>query len=210
VGHVAEDSTIETMARSVLADAPARFALAGHSMGGIVALEIVRQAPDRVTRLALIASDCLADPPAVAAAREDLIVAARAGRLAEAMGKALPPEALAPSEARVGLHGALLGMAGELGAETFVRHMRALQRRPDLQRTLRALKVPVLILGGRHDRLCPPRRQEFMAGLAWTARLILLEEAGHAPTLEAPEAVTAALAAWLDRQAPLTLRRSQS
>ena len=122
----------------------------------------------------------------------------------------LPPEALAPSEARGGLHGALLGMAEELGAETFVRHMRALQRRPDLQRTLRALKVPVLILGGRHDRLCPPRRQEFMAGLAWTARLILLEEAGHAPTLEAPEAVTAALAAWLDRQAPLTLRRSQS
>jgi pimeloyl-ACP methyl ester carboxylesterase len=210
VGHVAEDSTIETMARSVLADAPARFALAGHSMGGIVALEIVRQAPDRVTRLALIASDCLADPPAVAAAREDLIVAARAGRLAEAMGKALPLEALAPSEARGALHGALLAMAEELGSETFVRHMRALQRRPDLQRTLRVLKVPVLILGGRHDRLCPPRRQEFMAGLAWTARLVLLEEAGHAPTLEAPEAVTAALAAWLDRQAPLTLRRSQA
>ena len=210
VGHVTEDSTIETMARSVLADAPARFALAGHSMGGIVALEIVRQAPDRVTRLALLASDCLADPPAVAAAREDLIVAARAGRLSEAMRKALPLEALAPSEARGGLHGALLGMAEELGSETFVRHMRALQRRPDLERTLRALKVPVLILGGRHDRLCPPRRQEFMAGLAWTARLVLLEEAGHAPTLEAPQAVTSALAAWLDRQAPLTLRRSQA
>jgi pimeloyl-ACP methyl ester carboxylesterase len=179
-------------------------------MGGIVALEIVRQAPDRVTRLALLASDCLADPPAVAAAREDLIVAARAGRLAEAMGRALPLEALAPSEARAGLHSALLAMAEELGAETFVRHMRALQRRPDLQRTLRVLKVPVLILGGRHDRLCPPRRQEFMAGLAWTARLVLLEEAGHAPTLEAPQAVIAALAAWLDRQAPLTLRRSQA
>ena len=208
VGHVAEDATIEDMARSVLADAPPRFALAGHSMGGIVALEIVRQAPDRVTRLALMASDCLADPPAVAAAREELIVAARAGRLSEAMGRALPPDALAPGDGRAQLHAALLRMAQDLGPDTFVKHMRALQRRPDLQRTLRGLKVPVLILGGRHDRLCPPRRQEFMAGMAWTARLVLLEEAGHLPTLEAPEAVTQALGALLDRQAPLTLRRS--
>jgi pimeloyl-ACP methyl ester carboxylesterase len=208
VGHVAEDSTIEGMARSVLADAPARFALAGHSMGGIVALEIVRQAPERVARLALIASDCLADPPAVAAAREELIVAARAGRLSEAMRKALPPEALAPGEGRSALHAAIVCMAQDLGPEAFVRHMRALQRRPDLQRTLRMLKVPVLILGGRHDRLCPPRRQEFMAGMAWTARLQILDEAGHVPTLEAPEAVSQALLALLDRQAPLTLRRS--
>lgn len=208
VGHVAEDTTIEDMARSVLADAPPRFALAGHSMGGIVALDIVRQAPERVTRLALLASDCLADPPAVAAAREDLIVAARAGRLSEAMRKALPPEALAPGERRADLHAAVIRMAQEIGPEAFVRHMRALQRRPDQQRTLRAIKVPVLILGGRHDRLCPPRRQEFMAGMAWTARMVLLDEAGHIPTLEAPEAVTQALLALLDRQAPLTLRRS--
>lgn len=208
VGHVAEDSAIEAMARSVLADAPARFALAGHSMGGIVALEIVRQAPDRVTRLALLSSDCLADPPAVAAAREELIVAARAGRLAEAFRKALPLDAMAPSDAQGAVHGDLVAMAEELGPEVFVRHMRALQRRADLQRTLRALKIPVLILGGRHDRLCPPRRQEFMAGLAWTARLVLLEEAGHVPMLESPQAVNAALDAWLVRQAPLTLRRS--
>jgi pimeloyl-ACP methyl ester carboxylesterase len=98
-------------------------------------------------------------------------------------------------------------MAG-LGPDVFVRHTRALQRRADQQRTLRSLKIPVLILGGRHDRLCPPRRQEFMAQMAWTARLLILEEAGHVPTLEAPEAVAEALAAWLDRQAPLTLRRS--
>jgi len=208
LGHVAEDTTIEAMARSVLADAPARFALAGHSMGGIVALEILRQASERVTRLALLASDCLADPPAVAAAREDLIVAARAGQLTEAMRRALPLDALAPAPGRAELHAALLRMAQELGPEAFVRHMRALQRRADQQRTLRSLKIPVLILGGRHDRLCPPRRQEFMAQMAWTARLLILEEAGHVPTLEAPEAVVDALAAWLDRQAPLTLRRS--
>jgi pimeloyl-ACP methyl ester carboxylesterase len=208
VAHVAEDTTIEGMARSVLADTPARFALAGHSMGGIVALEVVRQAPERVARLALLSSDCFADPPAAAAAREELIVAARAGRLVEAMRKALPLESLAPGPDRAALHAALLRMAGELGPDVFVRHTRALQRRADQQRTLRSLKIPVLILGGRHDRLCPPRRQEFMAQMAWTARLLIVEEAGHVPTLEAPEAVAEALAAWLDRQAPLTLRRS--
>jgi pimeloyl-ACP methyl ester carboxylesterase len=208
VAHVAEDTSIEDMARSLLADAPARFALAGHSMGGIVALEVIRQAPDRVARVALIASDCFADPPPAAAAREELIVAARAGRLGEAMRKALPPETLAPGPDRAALHAALVRMAEELGPEVFVRHIRALQRRADLQRTLRSLKVPVLILGGRHDRLCPPRRQEFMAQMAWTARLLIVDDAGHVPTLEAPEPVTEALAAWLDRQAPLTLRRS--
>ncbi len=207
LGHVAEDATVEAMASSVLADAPPRFALAGHSLGGFVALEIVRQAPDRVTRLALLASDCMADPPAVAATREELIVAARAGRLGEAMRRAMPVEALAPGEARADLYAALLRMAQDLGPDVFVRHMRALQRRTDQQRTLRTLRIPTLILGGRHDRLCPPRRQEFMATMAWTARLVLLEEAGHLPTLEAPEAVTQALVAWLDRQEPLILRR---
>jgi pimeloyl-ACP methyl ester carboxylesterase len=210
VGHVAEDTTIEGMARSVLADAPPRFAIAGHSMGGIVALEVVRQAPERVTRLALIASDCFADPPAVAAAREELIVAARSGRLAEAMQQALPTDTLAPGPGRGELQAAMVRMTVDLGPETFVRHTRALQRRADLQRTLRAVKIPTLILGGRHDRLCPPRRQEFMAQMAWTARLLIIDDAGHIPTLEAPAAVAEAMTAWLDRQAPLTLRRSQA
>lgn len=208
VAHVTENVTVEDMAASLLADAPSRFAIAGHSMGGIVALEVARRAPDRVTRVALLASDCLSDPPGVAAAREDWIVAARAGRLGEAMRKALPVEALAPSPDRGELMTALAAMACDLGPDVFVRHTRALQRRGDQQKTLRALRVPALILGGRHDRLCPPRRQEFMAAMAWPSRLVIVEEAGHVPMLEAPGAVTAAMTDWLDRQAPLTLRRS--
>lgn len=208
VAHVTEDTTIEDMANSVLADAPPRFAVAGHSMGGIVALEVARRAPDRVTRLALLASDCLSDPPGVAAAREDWIVAARAGRLGEAMRKALPVDSLAPSAQRGELLSALAAMACDLGPDVFVRQTRALQRRGDQQKTLRALRVPALILGGRHDRLCPPRRQEFMAAMAWPSRLVIVEDAGHVPMLESPEAVTAAMVDWLDRQAPLTLRRS--
>ena len=207
VAHVAEDVSIEDMARSLLTDAPPRFALAGHSMGGIVALEVARRAPERVTRVALLASDCLPDPPAVSTAREELVVAARAGRLAEAVRKVLSAETLAPGPERADLQAALVNMALALGPEVFVRQMRALQRRADQQRTLRTLRVPTLVLGGRHDRICPPRRQEFMAAMAPMARLVILEEAGHVPTLEAPEAATAALADWLDRQAPLILRR---
>jgi pimeloyl-ACP methyl ester carboxylesterase len=208
VAHVAGDGTIGEMAGSALAAAPPRFALAGHSMGGIVALEMVRRAPERVARLALIASDCLPDPPGVAASREDMIVAARSGRLAEAMRKVLPAETLAPGPDRAALQAAIAEMALALGPEVFVRQTRALQKRSDQQQTLRALRLPLLVLGGRHDILCPPRRQEFMAAMASAARLVILEAAGHLPTLEAPEAATAALGDWLDRQAPLILRHS--
>lgn len=206
VAHVIEDATIEAMARSVLADAPPRFALAGHAMGGVVALEVARVAPERVTRIALLCSDCLAEHPVVAAAREELIVAARAGRLDEAVLQVLPEEAFAPGPGRNRLRKALMTMACDLGADVFVRQTRAMQKRADRQKTLRALRVPSLILGGKHDTLAPPRRQEVMSTMCWPTRLEIVEDAGHMPMLEAPEEVTAALYAWLDRQAPLTLR----
>lgn len=206
VAHMIEDATIEAMARSVLADAPPRFALAGHAMGGVVALEVAVAAPERVTRIALLCSDCLAEHPAVAAAREALIVAARAGRLEEAIGQVLPEEAFAPGPGRKRLREAMIAMACDLGTDVFVRQTRALQKRSDRQKALRALRVPSLILGGRHDTLAPPRRQEVMSTMCWPTRLEIVEEAGHMPMLEAPEAVTAAMRTWLDRQAPLTLR----
>jgi pimeloyl-ACP methyl ester carboxylesterase len=127
--------------------------------------------------------------------------------MGEALRQALPEEALAPGEGRNEVVERLVAMGCDLGPDVFVRQVRALQKRGDQQRTLRALKVPALILGGRHDRLCPPRRQDFMAAMAWTARLVIVETAGHVPTLEAPGAVNEALLAWLDRQAPLVLRR---
>ncbi|RME15747.1 MAG: alpha/beta hydrolase, partial [Alphaproteobacteria bacterium] len=95
-------------------------------------------------------------------------------------------------------------MAADLGADTFVRHSRALQRRPDAQKVLRTIRAPALVLCGGHDRLTPVKRHTFMAEMIPHAELAIIEEAGHLLTLEAPEKVNLALRAWMDL--PMVLR----
>jgi pimeloyl-ACP methyl ester carboxylesterase len=189
--------SVGEVAAQVLASAPRRFALAGHGLGAVVALEILGRAPERVARIALLAAEALAETPQSAAAREEGIVAAKAGRLAEVV-RTLPTfAALAPGPHRADLQATVLRMAEDLGPEVFVRQSRLMQRRPDQQRALRHLKAPALILAGAHDAATPPRRLEFLAELIATAELVVVEGAGHLPPLEAPDAVNAALARWL-------------
>lgn len=197
VGHYGGCDSIRDMAEAVLTAAPARFALAGLSLGGIVAMEVIRKAPERVTRLALMACDPLSDTPAMAGAREPLMARARAGRLEEVLRDFLPPACLAPGPRRAAIQDRFVEMGQAAGADRFVAQSRALQRRPDQQGTLRRLRVPALVMGGAHDRMCPPRRHEFMAELIPDARLAILPDAGHLVTLEAPEAVSEALETWL-------------
>ena len=204
VAAISAGETIRDMAQMVLDQAPARFALAGHSMGGIVAMEVLRRAPERVSRIALISTTPLAETPEQAAWREPHIVKAQAGRLDEAMAGSLPADNFAPTPARNAILQTVIDMAYGFGAECFIRQSRALQRRPDAQKVLRQTKVPTLILCGAHDKMTPVKRHEFMAELIPVARLEVLEAAGHMPTLEAPEQVTTALRAWMKE--PLTLR----
>jgi pimeloyl-ACP methyl ester carboxylesterase len=189
--------TIEDIAQSVLAAAPERFALAGLSMGGIVAMEVLRRAPDRISRLALMDTNCQSEMPNVAAAREPQIVGAKSGRLADIMRNEMKPNYLAPGPGRLEVLNTVMDMAMDLGPEVFVRQSRALQRRPDQQATLRKAKTPTLIVCGEHDALCPIRRHEFMAHLMPNARLEIIQDAGHLPTLERPEDVTSLLFRWL-------------
>ena len=200
---ISQGERIEQIASDLLDRLPHRFALAGLSMGGIVAMEVLRRAPTRVTRLCLMSTDAHADTPQIASAREPLIVAARAGRLGEALSQVVRPESLAPGANRVEVLDLVQSMGADLGADLFVRQMRALQRRPDQQVTLRKIKVPTLVLCGRHDRLTPVQRHEFMAQLIPNARLEILEEAGHLPPAERPEEVTAQLRQWMAQ--PLVL-----
>lgn len=197
VAPVTMGERIEEMASVLLDILPKRFALAGLSMGGIVAMEVLRRAPDRVTRIALMDTNPLAETPVIAANREPQIVKARSGRLLEVMRDEMKPNYLAPGPYRSEVLELVMDMARTLGPEVFIRQSRALQRRKDQQATLRRCKVPALVLCGAHDALCPPKRHEFMAELIPYAQLRVLEHSGHLPTLEQPDETTAALREWM-------------
>jgi len=204
VARVTRAESIREMAAEAIHHAPPRFALAGHSMGGIVAMEMLRRAPDRITRIALISTTPLPETPEQAAWREGQIVKAQAGNLSEAMRAALGPDNIGPGPGRAPVLELLDKMAADIGPQEFIRQSRALQRRPDAQKVLRMMRAPALVLCGGQDKLTPPRRHEFMAELIPYAELAVIDEAGHVPMLETPAKVNLALRAWMDL--PMVLR----
>jgi pimeloyl-ACP methyl ester carboxylesterase len=197
IAPVTGGERVEEVASGLLPLLPAKFALAGLSYGGIVAMEILRRAPERITRIALMDTNPLAETPQSSAAYEPLIVSARAGQLEKVIETFMQPHYLAPGPQRAEILGMVKEMGLYLGAEVFIRQVRALQRRRDQQSTLRKCKVPALILCGEHDRLTPVKRHRFMAELIPYAELKVIEGAGHLPTLEQPAATTAALRDWM-------------
>lgn len=201
VAPITGGERMEEIASNLLDVLPQRFALAGLSMGGIVAMEILRRAPDRVTRIALMDTNALAETPQSAAMYEPFIIKARSGQLDEAMREFMKPDFLAPGPGRMAVLNTLFEMARDMGSEVFVRQVRALQRRQDQQPTLRKCKCPALVLCGEDDGLTPVKRHRFMADLIPYAELEIIPGAGHLPVLEQPEAVTAALRRWMARPA---------
>lgn len=196
-GTVTEADNVSELAAEVLLSAPPQFAIAGLSMGGIVAMEVVRQAPQRVKKIALLDTNPKAEHPAVAAARAPQIARVKAGDLAKVMRDEMKPNYLAQGPRRAEILDLCMAMAEGLGAEVFVNQSRALQSRPDQQDTLRDAEIPALILCGREDTLCPVHRHELMHELMPGSQLTIIEDAGHLPTLEQPQETTAALMRWL-------------
>ncbi|WP_434051520.1 MAG: alpha/beta fold hydrolase [Roseibium sp.] len=190
--------TIHALAEDVLEKSPPEFALAGLSMGGIVAMEVYRRAPERISRLALLDTNPRAELEEVRQRREPQISSVRAGGLREVMRDELKPNYLANGPLRQDVMDICMTMAIDLGPDVFVRQSCALQHRPDQQEALRSVDVPTLILMGREDRLCPLERHELMHALVDRSELKIIEGAGHLPTLEQPEAVNAAFKTWLD------------
>ncbi len=195
---------MEEIASQILSWAPSKFALAGMGMGGMVAMEILRRASERVTRIALIGTSPQADTPEAAAAREPHIIAARAGRWADVLQHEINSTWMAPTADKVDLVRLLTEMGHALGPEAYVRQARALQRRKDQQATIRQITQPTVVICGRHDGQYQLKRHEFLAELIPYAQLQVIEGAGYLPTLEAPDAVTDVLRAWM--KAPLMLR----
>ncbi len=203
VAPVSRGDRVEEVASELLDALPRRFALCGQGLGGIIAIDLMRRAPDRVSRIALIATNALQDTPQESAARESLIVGARTGRLGDVIDELVPADALAPGPARAQVRALMHDMADFLGADAFVRQMRMLQRRRDLQAALRRCKAPALMIAGACDRIVPARRMEFLAEFTPFASLEVIEDAGHFPSLENPGAMTSVLRSWM--RAPLVL-----
>ncbi|TFL18830.1 alpha/beta fold hydrolase [Jannaschia formosa] len=190
-------ASVPELAARVLEAAPARFALAGLSMGGIVAMEVVAQAPGRVAGLCLMDTNPLAETEAVAARRGPQMEAVRAGRLRAVMRDEMKPNYLADGPNRGAILDLCMAMAEGLGPEVFVAQSEALRGRADRCETLRGVTVPSLVLCGEADALCPLHRHTLMHELIPGSRLVVVAGAGHLPTLERPEAVNDALALWL-------------
>ncbi|QGX97846.1 alpha/beta fold hydrolase [Roseovarius faecimaris] len=196
VAPITGGDRIEEIASRLLDNLPRKFALAGLSMGGCVAMEILRRAPDRLTRIALMDTNALAETPQSAANYEPMIIKVRSGRLAEAVPDFLPPDNIS-STYRNEIMALVQDMAENLGADTVIRQARALQRRRDQQPALRRCKIPALVLCGSEDRLTPVKRHRFMAELIPYAELKVIDGAGHLPTLEQPDATTQAILDWM-------------
>lgn len=198
----AQADTVEQLTTAALPALPPRFSLVGHGLGGNVAIEILRKAPQAVSRIALISTDPLPEPAEQRARQEALVVAARTGRLADCIAQLVPATALHDAPWREEVMALVQDMAATLGTEQFLRQLRMMQRRPDQQKTLRKANVPTLILAGAADTIVPRRRAEFLAGMMPQGCLEIIAEAGHLPQLEQPEALTSALQIFLSGRLP--------
>ena len=202
VDHGEADS-IEGMARQALATVPAgrSFALAGHSMGGRGALEMLRLAPDRVTHLALMDTGYQARPAGAAGEAEAaqrfalLALAQRDGM--RAMGVQWSQAMVHPDRLGGPVHEAILQMIARATPARFAAQIHALLGRPDATGLLRSIHVPTLLLCGREDRWSPLERHLDMQALAPHATLSVIEHSGHMSTMEQPALVTQAMRHWL-------------
>lgn len=200
VADITQGDDLEELARNVLASAPERFALAGFSLGGYVAVEMARQAPKRIERLALLDTAIVADSPERARNRRLLEeVAGMPGRF-HGFGNQLLRSYLAAGNLRdETIVSRVRGMTERLGLDVFVRQSRI--PRKDGSGVLAALKCPVLILCGEEDAITPLAGHVAMAALVPQARLVPVAGSGHMTPIEQPEVITRALRDWLDQPA---------
>lgn len=199
VMDLARPDSLAGMASAVLAAAPPRFVLAGFSMGGYLAFELLRRAPQRIARLALLDTSARPDAPEQAERRHRFMAMADTDGIDPVMAAYMPifvhPDRLADAA----LVGGLNDMARQLGLAAFMNQQKAMLGRPDSRPGLGAIAVPTLVLCGRQDALTPLAVHQEMAEGIPGASLVVIEDSGHMTPLERPQAVTAVLRYWLQR-----------
>ena len=188
---------LDAMAEAALALAPARFALAGFSMGGYVSFEIMRRAAYRVERLALIDTQAAPDLPERTRRRNELIELTHIGKF-HGVQRSLLPELVHISQVdNPTVTQPIFDMAKEVGAEGFLREQKAIMARPDSRPMLVDIDIPTVVIVGRYDHATPLARAEEMAADIATSRLVVIDECGHMSPLEKPDEVSEALRRWL-------------
>jgi pimeloyl-ACP methyl ester carboxylesterase len=194
--HIRDDN-MAAIARRILDEAPPRFALAGHSMGGYIALEIMRQAPERVLRLALMNTQARADTPEATTRRRGQMARAKAGEFRDVLDELFPIFVHPSRRDRADLLQLVHDMGHDVGVEAFVRQQTAIIARTDMRPTLAAISCPTLVLSGDQDNTVPNALSKEMAEGIRGAKLVILSHCGHLPQPEQPEATANALIEWL-------------
>ena len=191
------DDEIEAVAAHILTVAPPRFALAGFSLGGYIAFAMLRQAPERIIKLALLNTSARPDTSEQTSAREKLIAKAETGKMNEVVEALTLLYLHRNRHSDEALKRIVSDMAADTGVEAFVRQERAIMSRPDSRSLLASIACPTLVLVGDGDELTPPDlAKEIASGIAGS-RLVVVPVCGHLSTIERPGAVNAALEEWL-------------
>ncbi len=198
VADVSRDDSIASMASRILAVAPARFALAGLSMGGYVVLEMIRQAPNRITHLALLDTNARPDSDERKEVRLAEMELVREGKSALVSRLSLP-NLVAPKNLNGPIAQAVHDMTLRVAPEVYLRQQTAIMGRIDSRPFLKDIAVPTLVGIGAEDKLIPLPLSEEMVAMIPGAELVVFPNAGHVPTLENPAAVAAAIMDWLRR-----------
>ncbi len=197
IADISKYSSIQELASDVLENSPPKFFLVGHSMGGIVAMEMCSQEPDRIEKLVIMDSNPKPELEETKLKREPQIRNVISGNLAQVMKEEMKPNYLADSYKQKDILNTCMEMALTLGPEVFVRQSRALQSRDDQQSTLMELDIPVLIMCGSEDKLCSLEKHELMHNIINDSKLEVVMGAGHMPTLEQPQKTTEVIKSWL-------------
>ena len=197
VADISSFLTIRELASEVLKKAPKKFSLLGHSMGGIVAMEIYSQEPNRIEKLILMDTNPKAELDEVKLKREPQIRDVNEGKLLEVMRDEMKPNYLADIENQENVLNVCMDMALNLGPDVFINQSKALQTRADQQSTIQSINIPALIICGSEDKLCTVERHEMMHNMINNSELKIINNAGHMPTLEQPKETTEVLKEWL-------------
>src|SRR5437899_992770 len=197
VANHIRDASMGAIARRILAEAPPRFALAGHSMGGYIAFEIMRQAPDRVAKLALINTQARSDSPEAIERRRGMMARARSGQYHAVLEELFPGFVHPSRHGDASLRQLIHDMGDDVGVDGFIRQQTAVIGRVDSRPFLAWIKCPTLVLTGDEDNTIPNSLSKEMADGIHGAKLVILPNCGHLPQPEQPEATAAALVEWL-------------